>query len=289
MRAHVVRRSASAARRSTASGPNLPTEQECPCSALADLRILIADHALLARRQLRRQLAELEAISDIVECASGPAALAAVERERPHVVFLDAELPGGASLDPPASIRTRGTPAVVLMSGDEGMLKTYAAQRRDYLRKPVAREALRAVLEGARRRINAAGRADDRGPKEAHHRHGIPGRLVVRSAGRVLAVPTEHVEWIEADDNYVQVHKAGQAHVVRETLSSLEARLDPDQFARIHRGAIVNVSAIEELRSVRGAWQVRLRAGTTLPVGRRYRPWLREILATWIIRRRPGC
>jgi two-component system, LytTR family, response regulator len=109
-------------------------------------------------------------------------------------------------------------------------------------------------------------------------RGGIPGRLVVRSAGRILAVPTDHVEWIEARDNYVHLHKAGQAHVVRETLTGLAARLDPVQFVRIHRGAIVNVDAIEELRSVSGAWRLHLRDGTTVRVGRRFRLRLRELL-----------
>src|SRR5262245_39246003 len=96
-------------------------------------------------------------------------------------------------------------------------------------------------------------------------RSRIPGRLIVRSAGRILSVPTGQVEWIEAQDNYVHVHRAGQAHVVRVTLSGLAAQLDPEQFVRIHRGAVVNVDAIHELRSVRGAWRLQLRDGTTVP------------------------
>jgi two-component system LytT family response regulator len=273
----VVHRSAAVRRRSAASGPIKPPSPNSSCDAPAELRIVIADHGLLERRRLRRHLAEVEAVSGIVECGSAPAARAAIERERPHVLFLEADLPGGASLDPPGA-RGRCTPIVILMSGDTGTLRSFAARRREYLRKPVVREAVREALDRVRRHVRLTGRdADDRSAA-ADQRHGIPGRLVVRSGGRILAVPTAYVEWIEAEDNYVHVHKGDEAHVVRETLSALEARLDSSQFVRIHRGALVNVESVEELRSVRGAWQLRLRAGTTLAVGRKYRSRLREIL-----------
>jgi two-component system, LytTR family, response regulator len=108
--------------------------------------------------------------------------------------------------------------------------------------------------------------------------HLVPDRVVVRSAGRIVAIAPESIEWIEAADNYVRLHTTDRVHMARETLAALETRLDRRQFVRIHRSAIVNIDAVKEILSSRGSWQVRLRTGERLPVGRTHRRQLRAIV-----------
>jgi two-component system, LytTR family, response regulator len=266
-------------RAAVTAGPNLGRPHGDVGHAIPGLRILIADHAVRARRRLRRYLAEVETICSIAESDSGPATAVEIERQRPDILFLDADLPGAATLCVVDAVRADRAPAVIVMSGDEGMLSSLEGQRRLCLRKPIRRETAHAALDRARRPVRAAGRDVERGG-EADLRQGIADRLVVRSAGRVLAVSVERIEWLEARDNYVHVHVSGETHVVRETLSGLEARLDPHRFVRVHRGAIVNVHGIEELRSAEHGWKIRLRGGTTVPVGRNYRSGIRNLLRT---------
>lgn len=232
------------------------------------IRVVIVDSDLLARRRLRRYLAEEPGVAGVVECADGRAALTVVERERPDVVFVDPTLPGIGRLEQWARGNARKLDVVFLVRHDPRTGGKRNVHRRDYLLKPVAREPIRAVLDrvprGARSSSGIIGQ-------------GIPGRIVVRSGGRILALPASDIDWIEAADNYVRLHKGAQVRVVRETLAGLEARLDPLQFVRIHRCAIVSIGAIEEIYSVRGSRRVRLRSGSTLPVGRVHRQRLRDI------------
>src|SRR5262245_7304885 len=182
----VVRRPRTALRRSGCPRPQKLTTPAGAARTAAGLRILIADRSLLARRRLRRYLAETEAISEIVEVDSVTGALSAIARVAPHVLFVDADLPGGSRFAVPGVFRTESTPAIIWMSADAATFRRDALR----LRKPVAGDTVRALLAHARRRVEAAGGDLDRNG-EAGRRRGIPGRLLVRSAGRVFALPVE--------------------------------------------------------------------------------------------------
>ncbi|WP_233609420.1 LytTR family DNA-binding domain-containing protein [Corallococcus sp. AB049A] len=105
-------------------------------------------------------------------------------------------------------------------------------------------------------------------------------RLVIREVGRVTLLPVEDVDWISAEDNYVQVHVGGPGHLLRQPLRELEARLDPERFVRIHRSTLVNLQRVQELRPLlHGEYQVILRDRTTLKLSRGYRERLGPLLA----------
>ncbi|RKH54288.1 LytTR family transcriptional regulator [Corallococcus sp. AB050B] len=105
-------------------------------------------------------------------------------------------------------------------------------------------------------------------------------RLVIREVGRVTLLPVEDVDWISAEDNYVQVHVGGRGHLLRQPLRELEARLDPERFVRIHRSTLVNLQRVQELRPLlHGEYQVILRDRTTLKLSRGYRERLGPLLA----------
>ncbi|WP_244219454.1 LytTR family DNA-binding domain-containing protein [Corallococcus interemptor] len=105
-------------------------------------------------------------------------------------------------------------------------------------------------------------------------------RLVIREVGRVTLLPVEDVDWISAEDNYVQVHVGGPGHLLRQPLRELEARLGPERFVRIHRSTLVNLQRVQELRPLlHGEYQVILRDRTTLKLSRGYRERLGPLLA----------
>ena len=103
-----------------------------------------------------------------------------------------------------------------------------------------------------------------------------PDRLVVKSGGRIFFIRTDEIDWVDAAGNYVRLHVKGEAHLFRETMSAMEARLDPNRFARIHRSHIVNVDRIKELLPGNGDHAVILRSGVKLPLSRGYKERLQE-------------
>src|SRR2546423_11421893 len=104
-----------------------------------------------------------------------------------------------------------------------------------------------------------------------------PERLLVRSPGREHFYRTSEIEWCEAAGNYVRLHVGQDSHLFRETMNSLESKLDPRQFVRIHRSTIVNVEQIEQLRSsLGGESTVLLRNGVKVTLSRGYRESFQE-------------
>jgi two-component system LytT family response regulator len=112
---------------------------------------------------------------------------------------------------------------------------------------------------------------------ELQRSRGQAQRVLVRSEGRIRFVPVADIDWIEAADNYARLHVGPERHLVRETMANLEVRLDPTQFARIHRSSIVNIARIRELQpTFNGEYAVLLSTGAKLTLSRGYRDALRE-------------
>ena len=114
---------------------------------------------------------------------------------------------------------------------------------------------------------------------ELQRGRGYAERVLVKADGRVRFVAVEDLHWVEAADNYVRLHARGQQHLVRETIRSFEARLDPAWFAQIHRSAIINLSRIRELQpTFNGEYTVLLTSGAKLTLSRTYRDAVRARL-----------
>ena len=104
-------------------------------------------------------------------------------------------------------------------------------------------------------------------------------RLVIKSAGRISFLSVEEVDWIEAADNYVELHAGREAHLVRETMNALETKLDPAKFLRIRRSTIINIGHIKELKPLfRGEYVIILKNSKELTSSRRYRNNLSRLL-----------
>jgi two-component system LytT family response regulator len=227
-------------------------------------------------------------IDVIGACATGAEAIEAVRALKPDLVFLDLEMPdvdGFAVID---AIGRRQMPATIIVTAHEDRaLRAFDLPAFDYLLKPFGRERLRDALVRARQHLTAKRERElaERLLALAHEaapaalREQSPERFIVRSGGRVLFVSISEIDWIESHGNYVRLHAGGRTHIVRETMVSLEQRLDPMRFARVHRTRIINLDRVRELRARgNGEYDVVLAEGTQFRVGRAFRQALHERL-----------
>jgi two-component system LytT family response regulator len=249
------------------------------------MRALIVDDEPPARARLRRFLETEPDIELVGECASGPEAVEAIARMEPHVVFLDVQMPAMNGFDVLAALEPRQLPAIIFVTAyDEYALRAFEVHAVDYLLKPYSRERLREALSCVRARTTpdelvGIGRGLLALAEELRSERTYSERIAVRSDGRVYFVPVEEIDWVEAAANYVRLHARGAAHVIRESMKSMEMRLPPRKFLRIHRSTIVNIERIRELQPwFHGEYIVILRDGTRLTVSRAFVDRLHELI-----------
>lgn len=250
------------------------------------IRTLIVDDEPLGRERIRALLASDSEVEVIEECADGRRAVAAIERSRPDLVFLDVQMPemdGFAVLDAIAGDRM---PIIIFVTAyDRYAVQAFEVHALDYLLKSFDRDRFQAALERAKEEIRRsktgalnerlAGLLEDLQAKQKRLT-----RLVVKSGGRIVFLRVDEIDWVEAADNYVRIHAGRESHLLRETLQALEGRLNPEKFLRIHRSTLVNVDRIRELQPIfHGDYLVRLNDGTELTLSRSYREKLLEPLS----------
>ena len=242
------------------------------------IRVLIVDDEPIARRGIRQQLrgeADLEVIG---EYGDGAGAIEAITGLAPDLVFLDIQMPEVGGFDVVEAIGVARMPAVVFVTAyDEHALRAFDVHAVDYVLKPIDRHRFRTAVERARRRLADAPGQLDRRIAAALGELGRPAhdyakRLAIKGDGRVILVDVDEVDRLEAAGNYVEVHSGARHHLVRETMASLEARLDPARFVRVSRSSIVNADRVRELQPMfNGDFVVVLRDGTKVAGSRRYR------------------
>jgi two-component system LytT family response regulator len=242
------------------------------------IRVLIVDDEPIARRGVRQQLQSESDVDVIGECGDGAAAIEAISELSPDLVFLDIQMPEVGGFDVVEAIGVARMPAVVFVTAyDEHALRAFDVHAVDYVLKPIDRHRFRTAVERARGRLAHATTALDRRVADALGVLGRPPsdyakRLAIKGDGRVMLVDVDEVDRLEAAGNYVEVHTAARHHLLRETLTSLEARLDPARFVRVSRSSIVNSSRVRELQPMfNGDFVVVLRDGTKVAGSRRYR------------------
>jgi two-component system LytT family response regulator len=227
-------------------------------------RALIVDDEPLARRRLRKLLSKHPAIEIVGEAANGEAACELVDTLRPDLVFLDIQMPGLSGFDLLARLRLRPRPRIIFVTAhDEFAVKAFEEQALDYLLKPVEPERLARAL----RRLDDAPAptpaADapltasldarfDRLLDAISQTRSVTRRIPVRLGARIVLVDVGSAVFFRAEDKYTVLYTADAEHVIDRTIDELEQSLDPDQFLRIHRAAIVNVNFVRDLTSVDG-------------------------------------
>jgi two-component system LytT family response regulator len=255
------------------------------------LRVLLVDDEAPARSLLREYLGAHADVELIGESANGFEAVKAIAEQRPDIVFLDVQMPkldGFEVLELVAG--DPGAPAVIFCTAyDEYALRAFEVHAVDYLLKPFGRERLAEALGRARDRLTLAAASREQGAPPPAGPNGaalattargqghFAERLVVRDGAQVHVVPTEHVDYVEAQDDYVAIHESGRSHLKHQTLAELAEALDPAQFVRIHRSYLVNVERIARVELLaKDQRVVVLRDGRQLPVSRSGHDRLRE-------------
>ena len=239
------------------------------------IRTLIVDDEPLARERLAKFLRADSDIEVVGESADGRSAIEAINRERPDLVFLDVQMPELGGFGVLQELEPARMPAIIFVTAhDKFALKAFEVHAVDYLLKPFDRERFRLALGRAKEKLQRLTPEALEGQFSALLAQLNPGtrrsdRLAVKCDGRVIFIRTKDLEWAEAADNYVTLHVGADAHLIRETLTSLEERLPSSQFVRISRSVIVNLDRVKEMQPMfHGDYAVILQNGTRLNLSR---------------------
>ena len=257
------------------------------------LRVLIVDDELLARQRLQDLLEGREHVEVIATVGNGEAAVEAIRSRVPDLVFLDVQMPGLNGLDVVKEVGPKKMPVTIFVTAyDEYALKAFDLAALDYLLKPFDDDRFEQAFSRARERVNLqeVGAAKDRllallqeggnpSPDTEEESTGHLERIAVEGRGQVRVVPVQQIDYITASGPYIELHTKEKTHLIRERMKTLEKRLDPDQFFRIHRSVIVRLERIESLfHKAGGKYAVQLKDGTHLKLSRSRREELEERL-----------
>jgi two-component system LytT family response regulator len=242
------------------------------------VRVVVADDEAPARRKLLRFLRDSDGVEVVGEAAGGTETLAVIAATHPDVVFLDVQMPDldGVRVAELLAAQDHAPRIVFVTAFDRHAVRAFELDALDYLLKPFDRERFDRTLARARAAVQASGesgtsaqvaeliarlRGDDRYAR----------RLLIPDGDRSFYLPVREIAWLEANGNDVVVHARRSAYALRATLDSMEARLDPASFARVHRSHVVNIDEIAEIHPwFHGDQKLVLRDGTEIAWSRRY-------------------
>lgn len=250
------------------------------------IRALIVDDEPLARERIRTLLRKEPDVEVAGECGDGARAVEAIAKLRPHLVFLDVQMPEAGGFDVVEAVGAERMPAVIFVTAyDKYALRAFDVHVLDYLLKPFDRARFREALGRARAQIHREQGSELNRQLLALLKEVLPERrkrerLVVRDGGRIVFLRTDEIDWIEAAGNYLQLHAGRHTHMMRETMAGIEAQLDAGRFVRVHRSTIVNLDRVRELQpGPHGDSTLLLRDGTRLTLSRTHRARFEKALA----------
>jgi two-component system LytT family response regulator len=249
------------------------------------IRALLVDDEPLARDLIREMLSDDPEALIVAECVNGQEAVAAIHAHTPDVLFLDVQMPELGGFEVLEALKLKRFPHLIFLTAyDQYAVRAFEVHALEYLLKPFDRERFDASWQRAKARV----RREKNGKLDQHIlallRELKAGsnylkRLVVKTNGRVFLLDTEEIDWLEAEGDYVSVHSGPRTHLIRETICNLETQLDPREFLRIDRSAIVRLDRIKELQPwFYDEYRIILYDGTQLTLSRAHRAELQEIL-----------
>ncbi len=272
---------------------------------MSKLRTLLVDDEPLARKGLAVRLTQFDDIELVASCQSGAEALALCENEDIDLIFLDIQMPemNGFEVIQNLTARLDVLPAVVFVTAfDQFAVKAFETHALDYVLKPVEESRLRQAVDkvqsfiknqqdGAQKRKLASFVAGLTGNNceeilkkiangETPEEKRFSESLAVKEQGEIVRVPTNSIEWIDAAGDYMCLHCTdGKTHILRKTMKELEQMLDPHDFIRVHRSAIVNSHQIQKLvTQTSGEYVVVLNNEQELKVSRSYRDKVKSVI-----------
>ncbi|MFC1639309.1 LytR/AlgR family response regulator transcription factor [Gemmatimonadota bacterium] len=267
------------------------------------IRVLVVDDEPLARSGLIKLCGADPDLELVGECADGRAAVAAICQIEPDLLLLDIQMPEMDGFEVLHAVGAESMPHVIFVTAyDQFAVQAFEVHALDYLLKPFDDERFFAAIERAKQAIRGAdlgvlrsrllGLLTETGledVEEAHvrpataasaaNRRGYLTRIAVKETGRVVLVRVDEIDWVEAANYCAKLHTRDRVHIIRESLKALELQLDPTQFFRVSRSAIVNLDRIQEIQPyARGSQTVILKDGTRVTMSRSRREALEHLL-----------
>jgi two-component system LytT family response regulator len=268
------------------------------------IRTIIVDDEELARRGIELRLAPNADVEIVAHCANGREAVAAIMEHKPDLMFLDIQMPGLSGFDVLARVPQESMPMVIFVTAfDRYALDAFEAQAIDYLLKPIndarfvqALDRVRGYWEqknalSQREKLmnllattQGSGTVDEHSLREClqtttSNEPQYPRILPIRDDAGTVRLDVTTIDWIDAAGDYMCVHADGRTYVLRETMKSLEAVLDPKIFQRVHRSTIVNVQRVRRLRPhTNGEYFLTLDDGQEIKLSRSYRDRVDQLL-----------
>jgi DNA-binding LytR/AlgR family response regulator len=235
-----------------------------------NIRALIVDDEPLACRRMRQLLEEHPDIEIVGEATNAAAAAKLCSARSPDVLLVDIEMPMGSGLELVGALSPR--PAIIFTTAHPRFaVDAFDVNAVDYVLKPISKERLARALN----RLRQTFARREALPEPPRRRN----RIAVRSRSQIVFIPASEIEWIGAEGNYSRVNTRAKSHLIRELMASLESRLDPSQFVRVHRSAIVNVERIQKIvADSQGGHSVVLASGTQVRIGASHRESLERVL-----------
>lgn len=246
---------------------------------MTGFRVLVVDDEPLARAMVGTLVQGDPDVAAVVQCGDARQVPALIAEHRPHILFLDIEMPEMSGIGIAETVDDAGPAIVFVTAFSQYATQAFDVKAIDYVLKPFSDDRLREALERAKRRIRErrlgelahelSSLSADLRDRPAADQTARPylQRLAFKVGDRSVILKTGEIHWIEAEDYYVLLHTARGRHLVRVSMASLEAELDPAVFVRAHRAAIVNLDAVQELATKDGCC-LRLVDGTKVPVSR---------------------
>lgn len=267
---------------------------------MKNIRALLIDDEPHAREGIRLRLKEYSTITILGECSSGAEAVKAVNSQKPDLIFLDIQMPEMNGFKVLQKITMQPMPIVIFITAfDRYAVKAFEYHALDYLLKPINDDRFHDAVQAAMTAVNHRNMEKyeqkiellikdyltltETAPLEMPSSSAAAAkyidRLLIKTKDHILVIAIRDIDWIESAGDYVYIHIQGQKHILRETMSDLEQRLDPKQIIRIHRSMMVNVDRIKSLRSnEHGDYDVFLHNGVKLKMSRSYRNIFQNIL-----------
>ena len=258
------------------------------------IRTVVCEDEPDAREGIVGMLRADPSVLVVGEARNGSEAVDAITNQAPDLVFLDVQMPRLDGFGVIERIGVERFPVVVFVTAyDEYALRAFEVHALDYLLKPFGDDRFSDALARAKSRVrqkracelsqelaSLLARGDESAvsapaPVATVESHAAPPErkylehIMVRLGGTVSLVRVEDVDWIEADDYYAKLHVGGKTHLLRETMRQLETKLNPRDFVRVHRSAIVRIDRVQTLHPYfKGSHVLTLKDGTRVTMSR---------------------
>ncbi|HEU4635345.1 MAG TPA: LytTR family DNA-binding domain-containing protein [Edaphobacter sp.] len=247
------------------------------------IQAVLADDEVLARQKLRQLLREFPEIEVAGEGASAAETISLVRATKPDLLFLDVRMPDMDGFDVIGELSAAADPVmpsiIFTTAYDRYALRAFEIHAVDYLLKPFTLDRFRAATQRALDHIKASRQNPESAAPKSPNGTPYTTRIVFKSKGRILFLPVSEICWIGAEENYVRICTQSETHLLRETMTRLEEKLDPSTFLRVHRSSIVNLQYVKEVRpEIDGEYGVHLLNGQKIPMSRTYRSRIKNWL-----------